>query len=88
MAIEDRADIQMVSFATLRALLSCCCKDSGRRLEILSKGEGRIDKQLDVIRLYKQLKMMDQAIRILLTDGQRRLIRHSRDFTIDSSDSG
>ena len=69
----------------MRDLLCFCCKSKDRK--ILENGEARINKKLDVIRLYKQLENLETAVKLLFTRNHRRIMKQSRRFTLDSQSS-
>ena len=79
-----RSQIQYVRCASLRWLL-CCFRS--KRLKILNKGEDRIAKKLDIVRLYKHQMTLDLAYKILFSKRQRKLIKQSREFALDSESS-
>ena len=74
----------MIRFASLRSLL-CCFKS--KQMKILEKGEARIGERLDVVRLYKQLVMVDEAVKALFSRKQIKIAAKSRVLTLDSSAS-
>ena len=63
-ALKMRIQISLIGFASLRQFL-CCFKSN--RMKILEKGEERISKRLDIVRLYRHQAYLDLAYKIIFS---------------------
>ena len=56
-------------------------------IKIFKKGKARIEKALDIETYYKRLQKLEIAINVLFNQTERQLIRHQKEFTLDSGRS-
>ena len=53
-------------------------------MKVLQKGEKRVERKLDIIKLYKYLELLDVLKKVLLSRRQSFLIKHSRALVLDT----